>query len=536
MTSYDEVNKIWKGRPADYPRPLNNYFGEELLEALSEAPDSIFEICHEDNYHMTRREARELTINVSRNLVRLQIKPNDVVGFVCRNSKYLPVLLYGCIVYGAPINPLDNSFDCEYVKHIFGQTKPKLVFCDADVYESIKANLDELHNDAQIFTLIDERDGVPFVSELLRPTGDESAFVAPKFEQPADKKPLAIICTSGSTGLPKGSTKTHANFLNFSKATTLPTPHKTLNFSPIYWTTGFISTIFAPLRLTECKIQTIQLFSPERLKELVEKHQVSFVSLSSHQLHILVESPLSDVIDFSSVKMLLSGGGPISSQLREKLRKKFPNTSLITAYATTEISVSLLAPGKVYKHTMSTGDLQANVQVKIIDDDGNKLGVGEQGEVLVKALFPFSGYYNQPIETQNALDSEGFFKTGDIGFFCEDNSLVIVERKKEIYCYNSYQVNPSEIEDVILSVEGVAEVAVVGIIDPCLEHLSTAAVVKKSGFDELTEQMIVDFVASRLPFYKHLYGGVVFMDSLPKTASGKVMKKWIREKLTKKET
>lgn len=112
---------------------------------------------------------------------------------------------------------------------------------------------------------------------------------------------------------------------------------------------------------------------------------------------------------------------------------------------------------------------------------------------------------------------------------------MIVDRKKEIFFYKSYQVNPTEIEELILSLDGVAEASVVGISDSSAQNLATAAIVKKAGFDELTEQLIVDFVANRLPFYKHLHGGVVFMDSLPASASGKVMKRWIREKLTKKE-
>lgn len=111
-------------------------------------------------------------------------------------------------------------------------------------------------------------------------------------------------------------------------------------------------------------------------------------------------------------------------------------------------------------------------------------------------------------------------------------SIVVVDRKKETFFYKSYQVNPSDIEEVILSIEGVADVAVVGIIDPKIGSRATAVVVKKGGFDEMvTEQMIVDFIANRLPFYKHLYGGVVFMDSLPVSPAGKVMKRWIREQL-----
>lgn len=387
MTTFDEVNRVWKGPVADYPRPLDNYFGEELLASLNESPESILEITHDENYSMTRREARELTINVARNLMKLNVKPNDVIGVICRNSKYLSVVLYGCIIVGAPINPLDNSFDSQHIKHTFGQTKPTLVFCDGEVYQTTKTVLEELENEAKIFTLRTKVSGVPFVTELLQPTDEQSTFVAPKFEEPANRKLIAIICTSGSTGFPKSTMKTHANFLNFSKLNTIPTPHKTLNFTPIYWTTGFLATLFAPLRLTECRVQTAKLFSLELLKEMVEKYKVSSVFLSSHHLHVFVESPLSDTIDFSTVKIVSSGGAIIGGKLRRKLRDKFPNTTLVSAYAMTEISVCLLLPGKVYKHEAASGTLQSNVQVKIVDDDGNKLGVGERGEILVKTGF-----------------------------------------------------------------------------------------------------------------------------------------------------
>lgn len=128
------------------------------------------------------------------------------------------------------------------------------------------------------------------------------------------------------------------------------------------------------------------------------------------------------------------------------------------------------------------------------------------------------------------MDYEGFFKTGDIGYI-DDDELVIVDRKKEIFKFRGYHINPSEIEDVISLIDGIAQVSVVGIPDPVYYNLTTAAVVKKNGYDNLTEQVIINHVAQHLSFYKHLIGGVVFMDSLPMSASGKILKKLIREKL-----
>jgi 4-coumarate--CoA ligase len=149
------------------------------------------------------------------------------------------------------------------------------------------------------------------------------------------------------------------------------------------------------------------------------------------------------------------------------------------------------------------------------------------------SIFYRQGYYNNPEATANVIDSEGFLKTGDIGYFNEDQSLMLIDRKKEVFKYNGYPINPSEIEETIQSIPGVEQVTVVGIPHPEFINLAWAAVVRQAGFEHLSEQHIVDHVAQKLAVYKHLHGGVLFMDSLPMTVSGKVLKRVIRETLTK---
>jgi 4-coumarate--CoA ligase len=131
------------------------------------------------------------------------------------------------------------------------------------------------------------------------------------------------------------------------------------------------------------------------------------------------------------------------------------------------------------------------------------------------------------------LDSEGFLKTGDIGYFNEDHSLMVVDRIKDIFKYKGFHVNPSEIEQCIQALEGVQQVSVIGIPDEEVQNRATAAVVRKSGFEKLTEREIVEHVSRNLTSIKHLHGGVVFMDSLPMTVSGKILKRAIREQLLK---
>lgn len=136
----------------------------------------------------------------------------------------------------------------------------------------------------------------------------------------------------------------------------------------------------------------------------------------------------------------------------------------------------------------------------------------------------FQGYYNNPEASLQCLDTSGFLKTGDLGYFDDNEVLYIVNRKKDILKYKGHQFNPSEIENVIEAIEGVKLVAVVGVPDSVATDLPIAVVVKQNGFDDLTEQKIKEIVAANLPENKNLHGGIFFVDELPMTLSGKVQK------------
>lgn len=139
------------------------------------------------------------------------------------------------------------------------------------------------------------------------------------------------------------------------------------------------------------------------------------------------------------------------------------------------------------------------------------------------------GYYNNPGASKNVIDNEGFFRTGDIGHFNENGALFVVDRKKELMNYKGFQINPSEIENVIQEIDGVKLVAVVGVLDPVVQNLSTAVVVKRRGCETLTEKQIIDHVARKLPEHKQIHGGVYFVDEMPMTPSGKIKKRDVLE-------
>lgn len=176
MATFDSSTKIWEGPKISHPFNLHTSVGGEILKRLAETPERILHICHDEDISMTCEVTRIASIRVAQNLTRLGIKKGDVVGFLCTNSIKLPELIYGCLLIGAPINPLDISSKKDDIKHMFEQTIPKLVFCDSAVYETVQLSLDEMNSNATIITLREQISGVHYVDELLTETGNEAFF------------------------------------------------------------------------------------------------------------------------------------------------------------------------------------------------------------------------------------------------------------------------------------------------------------------------------------------------------------------------
>lgn len=176
MATFNSDTKIWEGPNIPYNFTHNTSIGAEILKKLSETPERVLNICHDDETSMTCHETKLSSIRVAQNLKKLGFGKGDVIGFVCSNSTYLPAVLYGSLMIGAPINPLDQAFKKDDIKHMFEQTNPKLVICDRDVYETVKLSLDEMKNEAMIITLREAINGVKFVDELLSATGSEDTF------------------------------------------------------------------------------------------------------------------------------------------------------------------------------------------------------------------------------------------------------------------------------------------------------------------------------------------------------------------------
>jgi acyl-CoA synthetase (AMP-forming)/AMP-acid ligase II len=181
----------------------------------------------------------------------------------------------------------------------------------------------------------------------------------------------------------------------------------------------------------------------------------------------------------------------------------------------------------------SVGPPLPNLTLRFVGADGKDVPTGKEGEMWVKGPTVFKGYLNNPSATSEALTSDGYFKTGDIGFEDEDGNLYITDRIKELIKYKGSQVAPAELEGILITHPSVEDTAVIGFyVESMATELPMAYVVPKKGVkrDEATAMELIDWLAKRTAKSKRLRGGIVWTDEIPKSASGKILRRLVKDK------
>lgn len=273
-------------------------------------------------------------------------------------------------------------------------------------------------------------------------------------------------------------------------------------------------------------------FTAKEALHLIDKYGVTKMTLAPRNIAMMLESPDIKHKSLKTLKALLSGGTSLSLPIRNRIKEYLaPTANIVYGYGSTEAGIISCSISE--DHPESTGVILPNVQVKIVDIDGNNLGIGEDGEICVKNGRKWSGYVKDKKATEEVYKSGGWYHTGDLGHFDKDGFLYIVDRVKEIMkAKGGFHVSPTEIEGVILQLPGVADVCVCGIPDDLVVNLPAAFVIKSIG-SNITDNMITTHVSSKMDYYKHLSGGVYFVDQLPRTASGKILRRIVAKEAEK---
>ncbi|XP_073846870.1 uncharacterized protein [Musca autumnalis] len=521
-TVYDKQNKIWNGPKIE---PIHNIehhsIGRILFGQMRLNPRNVIQIDDFDGKATTSGELLSWGIRIALHLKKLKMRHDDIVGISARNSTYLSAAVLGCLFNCSAFHAVNPNFQEEELSHCLGLTKPQIIFCDGSDYEKMRKVTKSFK--PTIYTLSDHIEGVPSVMELLQPSPMEQFYQPEKLTLGADQT-FAILCSSGTTGLPKAVTVS---------ARKIMIEHPFINIDTVIFTSSgidWISGLMAFIQncYTGCtRIINRKPFKAAEFVDMVKKYKIALGILAPVQLVELLDCPIFNNENMASFRLLQTGGGFISKEIMEKLQRVLPHCLMGIGYGITEIGT--VSIDIELKRSSSVGKLAPNLQLRIVDERGQNLGPNQVGEIYVRSPHPWAGYYGNPMETQRVMDSLGWYHTGDLGYMDEDDYLFVVDRKKDILKYNGFQYWPGEIENVIRELTDVVDCCVVGIFDERFGDVAGALVLKKAE-SKLTADEIVEHVRNRLVVpHKQLHNGVYFVQQLPQNLNGKMLKREAKE-------
>jgi acyl-CoA synthetase (AMP-forming)/AMP-acid ligase II len=361
---------------------------------------------------------------------------------------------------------------------------------------------------------------------------------APDFGPAVDRRPddlAGLFYTSGTTGRPKGAMVTHGNldFMTrcyFEDVYPATSEDRALHAGPLTHGSGLWSFPLTAAGAAHVLPQSSS-FSPDEIFALIERHRVTkLVFVSPTMIKMLIESPASDAADCSSLRFVGYGGAPIhADDLRAALERWGPVLCNIYGQVECPMTISMLTPREHEAARRShpdrlgsVGRPRRGIELAVHGEDGEPVSAGEVGEICVRGPIVMRGYWDNAEATEDAF-AAGWYRTGDLGTVDDDGFLYLLDRTKELVISGGANVYPREVENVILGLDGVRDVAVIGVPDRFWGESVLAVVVPQPG-RRLTADEVIAACRDNLASYKKPRR-VVFVDELPRSAYGKVLKK-----------
>ncbi len=462
-------------------------------------------------------------------LQRLGIRKGDRVAVMLPNIPEFPLVYFGILRLGAVVVPINTMFRSREIHYILEDSESRAVVTWEDALQEVGPAMEDLEACEHLIALGENLpEGVLNLRALLE---ESSSEVPEKAVSPED--PAVILYTSGTTGRPKGAILTHKNLCSNASAAALigalTSRDISLGVLPFYHSFGQTVSMNAVF-CSGGKIVLIPHFTPQAVFENIEREKVTIFAAVPTMLKMMVdfEGP---VADLSSVRWLLSGGAKLERALLEAFERKF-GLPVHEGYGLTEASpVVTFNPQGFDRKPGSVGIPLRDIEVRIVDENGEELLPGEEGEIVVRGPNVMKGYLNRPEATKEIL-RDGWLYTGDIGYTDEEGYLYIVDRKGDMIIKGGFNVYPREIEELLSHHPSIQEVAVIGVPDPVQGEEVKAYVVlqpeARASSNELIEYCMSQIAKYKCPKY------ISFVQSLPKNSLGRVQKHLLkRGKLTR---
>ncbi|KAI9818922.1 MAG: hypothetical protein M1827_007743 [Pycnora praestabilis] len=493
---------------------------------------------------LSAREARTVVRKLIAGLKAEGLQPGDCVCIHAFNDIFYSLIFLAIIGAGGCFAGSNPGYTSQELAHHMKTTKTRFVITDPTKLSNIQTAAQECgiqETNIYIFNPLDQH--LPHGSVIFKGWEEfmrhgECDWIRFDDEQKAHSTTAVLLSTSGTTGLPKSAMISHQHCVvqsiilregkqkpyEISRLVCLPEFHAfAVPIAHVVPLRGGITTYVMPRFEMSCFMQTIERF------------QITETLMVPPMMTGILKSPLSKEYSLKSLRFVSCGGAPLEGSLQHQFYTLLAPDALLTqVWGMTETGWLTTFQYPEKDDTGSVGRLLPTIEARLLGDDGNDISEDDQrGEVLVRSPHLLLGYLGNPSATAATFDAEGWLNTGDIGV-CNKGKWYMVDRKKELIKVRGWQVAPTELETVLLDHAHIIDAAVIGINLPdSLGEVPRAYVVMKPGYENtMTEKEVNAFMLTHLARYKSLDGGVRFVATIPKSPSGKILKKILRSEAT----
>lgn len=446
---------------------------------------------------------------------------DDIIAIYLANSDYFLICYYACQLGGFTAMPVNTKLTNREVAYIFTHSEAKAIIYDIHHHDTLNHCLPQFADQLVV-------GGEETLASIL-------ANDSLPFEQPVinENDTAVVFYTSGTTGMPKGvmlsASNVRAAAKMWSETMEITGDDRMHIVTPLFHCAA--SHCFSiPTVYQGGAVVIEEAFSPEKTLHTMEKERVTIFFGVPAMYTILLNTPEMKQTDLSSIRKFAYGASPMPYELVKRIKALYPEIGVQNLYGQTENSpgATTLKDHYALDKVGSVGEPLPRTEVLVVDKYGKPVPTGEVGEIIVKGPQVMKGYLKDPQATKNTIKN-GWLYSGDLGRLDEEGLLYIVDRKKDMVIRGGENVYPVEVEEVLYEIPGVLEAAVIGVPHLIYGEVVKAFIVLKEG-TSISEKEIIDFCRTKLAKYK-LPDEIEFIDTLPRNASGKVLKQVLRSEV-----
>ena len=516
-----------------YADPRGRFVHDAILESCRRVPAKTAVVDASCNRRFTYAEYGELVEAAARGLIASGLRPGDVLAIYLANSWEFCVAYHAATLAGAIPTLLNPTYREREVRYQLENSGAAMLISDGVNLESM--NLSGLPNLRRVYTTRHETSGAELFANLLQRT---SASL-PQIDTSSEQTLAALPYSSGTTGLPKGVMLSHfnliANVFQFigPHATAMNPEMVCLCFLPLYHIYG-LNVVLNPALTLGATLVLMPRFNVAQAVSLVCEEGITMMPTVPPALNAFCQAAEAGQFPKNhKVRWVKSGAAPLAPELARRFTA-LTGILVCQGYGMTEASpvthVGYLDP-ELYRPE-SIGQPLAQTDCRVLDENGKEVAIGQPGELVMRGPQFMLGYWKEPQATAAVL-RDGWYWSGDIVTRDANDFYYVVDRRKEMIKYKGFPVAPAEVESVLLEHPAVRDCGVVGCQNAAAGEIPVAFVVLREGSvaSEKTKEALCGFVADRLTHYKQPRE-IRFVDAIPKTASGKILRRELRKVLS----